>query len=156
NVCWLCDRVRIRRLRRFVARYGAGRHAASEAQPQLHGDDGTVRRGRRAWSRGGAERDVCHFAAVALDGRHIRGFATVGSKTRSMTEQESPLEHIVQHPLIEVPVAKGPLTPNGKVTLFSDQIAMIALAGVLLIALVPMLVKRRRGSAGVEALVPSG
>jgi F-type H+-transporting ATPase subunit a len=73
-----------------------------------------------------------------------------------MIQHESPLEHIVQHPLIEVPVAAGPLTPNGKITLFSDQIAMIALAGVLLIALVPMMVKRRRGAAGVEALVATG
>jgi len=73
-----------------------------------------------------------------------------------MIQHESPLEHIVQHPLIEVPVAPGPLTPNGKITLFSDQIAMIALAGVLLIALVPMMVRRRRGSAGVDAMVASG
>jgi F-type H+-transporting ATPase subunit a len=73
-----------------------------------------------------------------------------------MTEQESPLEHIVQHPLVEVPAKIGALTPQGKITLFSDQIAMIALAGVLLIALVPMLVKRRRGKAGVDVLVPSG
>jgi F-type H+-transporting ATPase subunit a len=71
-------------------------------------------------------------------------------------EHESPLEHIVQHPLIERPASLGPLTPNGKITIFSDQIAMIALAGVLLIALVPLLAKRRRGSAGVAALVPTG
>ena len=72
------------------------------------------------------------------------------------TEHESPLEHIVQHPLIERPAHLGLLTPNGTITVFSDQIAMIALAGVLLIALVPMLVKRRRGKAGVDALVPAG
>jgi len=71
-------------------------------------------------------------------------------------EQESPLEHIVQHPLIERPAKVGALTPDGKITVFSDQIAMIALAGVLLIALVPLMVKRRRGKAGVDALVPSG
>jgi len=33
---------------------------------------------------------------------------------------------------------------------------MIALAGLLLIALVPMLIRRRRGASGVDALVPSG
>ena len=71
-------------------------------------------------------------------------------------EQESPLEHIVQHPLIERPAKVGALTPDGKITVFSDQIAMIALAGVLLIVLVPMMVKRRRGKAGVDALVPAG
>jgi len=73
-----------------------------------------------------------------------------------MAEQESPLEHIVQHPLIERQAAPGALTPEGKITVFSDQIAMLALAGVLLVALVPMMVKRRKGSAGVDALVPSG
>ena len=71
-------------------------------------------------------------------------------------EHESPLEHIVQHPLVERPANLGPLTPDGKITLFSDQIAMLALAGVLLIAIVPMVVKRRRGTAGVDAMVPTG
>ena len=69
---------------------------------------------------------------------------------------ESPLEHIVQHPLIERPANLGPLTPNGVITIFSDQIAMIALAGVLLIAFVPMMVRRRRGKGDVEGLVPAG
>ena len=69
---------------------------------------------------------------------------------------ESPLEHIVQHPLIERPANLGPLTPNGVITIFSDQIAMIALAGVLLIAFVPMMVRRRRGKGDVDGLVPSG
>jgi len=73
-----------------------------------------------------------------------------------MIQHESPLEHIVQHPIVEVPAPVGPLTPNGKITLFSDQIAMIALAGILLIALVPIMVKRRRGAAGVDTLVASG
>ena len=72
------------------------------------------------------------------------------------TEKESPLEHIVQHPLVQRPAHFGPLTPNGTITLFSDQIAMLALAGLLLIALVPMLIKRRRGSHGVDAMVPAG
>jgi F-type H+-transporting ATPase subunit a len=69
---------------------------------------------------------------------------------------ESPLEHIVQHPLIERPADLGPLTPNGVITIFSDQIAMIALAGVLLIAFVPLMVRRRRGKGDVEGLVPAG
>ena len=71
-------------------------------------------------------------------------------------EPESPLEHVVQHPLVERPAHLGPLTPNGTITVFSDQIAMIALAGLLLVALVPMLVKRRRGRSGVDAMVPAG
>jgi F-type H+-transporting ATPase subunit a len=71
-------------------------------------------------------------------------------------EQESPLEHVVQHPLIQIPAPVTPLTPDGRITVFSDQIAMLALAAVLLIAFVPMLVKRRRSKAGVEAMVPTG
>jgi len=71
-------------------------------------------------------------------------------------EAESPLEHVVQHPLIERPAHLGLLTPNGTITVFSDQIAMILLAGVLLVAVVPMLVKRRRGKSGVDAMVPTG
>src|SRR5947207_9198059 len=71
-------------------------------------------------------------------------------------EQESPLEHIVQHPLVERPASLGPLTPDGKITLFSDQIAMIVLAAVLLIAIVPALIKRRKGAQGVDAMVAVG
>ena len=78
------------------------------------------------------------------------------SEPTATAEAESPLEHIVQHPLIERPASLGPLTPNGVVTIFSDQIAMILLAGVLLIALVPLLVRRRRGTDPVAALVPTG
>jgi F-type H+-transporting ATPase subunit a len=70
--------------------------------------------------------------------------------------QENPLEHIVQHPLIERPANLGPLTPNGVVTIFSDQIAMLLLAGLLLIFLLPLLVRKRRGAQGVDALVASG
>ena len=71
-------------------------------------------------------------------------------------EAHSPLEHIVQHPLVEREAHLGPLTPNGVVTVFSDQIAMLVLAGALLIAFVPMMVRRRRGSDQIGALVPAG
>src|SRR5712675_1435770 len=78
------------------------------------------------------------------------------SHAEPQAEAESPLEHVVQHPLIQRPASLGPLTPNGTITVFSDQIAMLALAGLLLIALVPMLVRRRRGKTGVDAMVPTG
>src|SRR5438132_1634668 len=79
-----------------------------------------------------------------------------GSTTHPPAEHESPLEHIVQHPLIEWPAPVTPLTPNGTITVFSDQIAMILLAGVLLMALVPALVRRRKGASGVDAMVATG
>jgi F-type H+-transporting ATPase subunit a len=78
------------------------------------------------------------------------------SHAEPQAEAESPLEHVVQHPLIQRPASLGPLTPNGTITVFSDQIAMLALAGLLLIAVVPMLVKRRRGKNGIDAMVPTG
>ena len=71
-------------------------------------------------------------------------------------QAENPLEHIVQHPLIERPAHLGPLTPDGVITIFSDQIAMLVLAGVLLVFLLPLLVRKRRGAQGVDALVASG
>jgi F-type H+-transporting ATPase subunit a len=70
--------------------------------------------------------------------------------------EASPLEHIVQHPLIERHADLGALTPDGVITLFSDQIAMLAAAGLLLIALLPVLARRRRGQGGVDAMVTTG
>ena len=68
----------------------------------------------------------------------------------------NPLEHVVQHPIIQRPANLGPLTPEGKITLFSDHISMLILGGLLLILLVPMLVRKRRGKGEVDALVPAG
>jgi F-type H+-transporting ATPase subunit a len=69
---------------------------------------------------------------------------------------ENPLEHVVQHPLVQRPASLGFLSPGGKITLLSDQIEMLMLAGLLLILFVPMLVARRRGKQGVDAMVPTG
>ena len=65
----------------------------------------------------------------------------------------SPLEHIVQHPIKTVEAEPGLLTPNGEITVFSDHISMIALAGLLLILFVPRAVGKR---TGVNNLVPTG
>jgi F-type H+-transporting ATPase subunit a len=70
--------------------------------------------------------------------------------------QSSPLEHIVQHPLVEQPADLGFLTPEGRITLFSDQIAMMLLAALLLIVFIPLWVRRRRGRDEVGRLVPAG
>lgn len=69
----------------------------------------------------------------------------------------SPLSHIVQHPIVQEPLDLGfPFTPEGKVTLFSDHISMILVAGVLLTLVLPPLARRRKGDGEVERMVPTG
>ncbi len=68
----------------------------------------------------------------------------------------SPLDHVVQHPLVTRPLDWGILTPQGVITLFSNQIAMLILAGLLLIIFVPLWAMRRRGSSDISAMVPAG
>ncbi len=69
----------------------------------------------------------------------------------------NPMDHVVQHPLVTRPLDLGfPLTPQGEITIFSNQIAMLILAGILLVLVVPPLVLRRRGSSDVDAMVPRG
>lgn len=69
---------------------------------------------------------------------------------------DNPLSHVVQHPLVTKPAEFGPLTPEGQITLLSDQIVMMIVAGLLLMLFVPSMVRRRRGAKGVDALVPVG
>jgi F-type H+-transporting ATPase subunit a len=59
---------------------------------------------------------------------------------------ENPLEHIVRHPMIQ----------RGGFTLLDSHIVMMMLAALLLIALLPVWVRRRRGTDEVGALVPAG
>jgi F-type H+-transporting ATPase subunit a len=59
---------------------------------------------------------------------------------------ESPLEHIVRHPMIQ----------RDGITLLDNHIVMMILAAVLLILLLPMWVRRRGGTDEVGALVPTG
>jgi len=74
----------------------------------------------------------------------------------ALVAAESPLEHVVQHPLLTRPARLGFLTPNGYVTVLSDQILMMIVAGLLLILLVPALARRRKGSDAVGRLVTAG
>jgi len=69
---------------------------------------------------------------------------------------ESPLEHIVRHPMIQRPANLGFLTPGGKITLLDSHIVMMLIAAVLLLALIPAWARRRRGKAGIDAMVPTG
>ena len=68
----------------------------------------------------------------------------------------SPLAHVVQHPLVEKEFDAGLLTPKGVVTIMSDHIAMIILAGLLVCVLFPWALRKRRGKAGIDGLIPAG
>lgn len=69
---------------------------------------------------------------------------------------DNPLSHVVQHPLAQIDADLGFLTPGHKITVLSDQILMMIVAGLLLTALVPVLVRRRAGSDAIGRLVPTG
>jgi len=71
---------------------------------------------------------------------------------------ENPLGHIIQHPLegFQKQADLGFLTPKGVVTLLSDQIVMMIVAGLLLVLFVPRLVRRRAGGDAIGGLVPTG
>jgi F-type H+-transporting ATPase subunit a len=69
---------------------------------------------------------------------------------------ENPLEHIVRHPIKQMPANLGWLTQDGKITLLDSHIVMMLLAALLLLLLVPVSVRKRRGTGEVDALVPTG
>jgi len=74
-----------------------------------------------------------------------------------MMMAESPMEHVVQHPLVQASAHLGKvLSPGGKVTVLSDQITMMIVGGLLLMLFLPVLVRRRRSREGIGALVPTG
>lgn len=79
------------------------------------------------------------------------------SYTLSILATANPLEHVVQHPLKTIDVNLGFLfTPNGEITILSDQIIMLIAAGLLLVLFVPGLVRKRRGTDEIGSLVPTG
>ena len=72
------------------------------------------------------------------------------------TGSSSPLGHVVQHPIVQTEADVGLLTPEGVITLMSDHISMIILAGLLLILFVPRSARRRSGDDEVGRLIPTG
>ena len=74
----------------------------------------------------------------------------------SILASGSPLDHVVQHPLVEAPANLGFLTPEQKVTILSDQTVTMILAGLLLILFLPSAIRKRRSQEGIEAMVPFG
>lgn len=71
-----------------------------------------------------------------------------------MSGMGNPLDHIVQHSLATTPAHWGFLTPKGVITLMSDQISMLILAGLLLCIGLPLFMRRRRGDGEINSLVP--
>ncbi|MGB0717548.1 MAG: F0F1 ATP synthase subunit A, partial [Phycisphaerae bacterium] len=74
---------------------------------------------------------------------------------------DSPLSHVVQHRLVDAPFEipgflGGLLTPDGRITILSDQMLMMLLAGLLLSVFFPRLTQRRRGTDEIGSMVPSG
>ena len=78
----------------------------------------------------------------------------LGSGTLAST---NPLVHVVQHPLKTVEADWGfPFTPDGVITVLSDQIVMMLVAGFVLAIFLPPLVRQRRGRDELGRLVPTG
>jgi len=76
---------------------------------------------------------------------------------QSLLASGNPMEHVIQHPLWTMPLDLGfPFTPNGEITLLSDQLVMMMVAGFLLVVVLPGLIRKRRGSDDIGRLVPSG
>ncbi|MBP9826204.1 MAG: F0F1 ATP synthase subunit A, partial [Thermoanaerobaculia bacterium] len=73
-----------------------------------------------------------------------------------MMAPENPLSHVIQHPLKEFPADLGMLTPRGVITVLSDQIVMMIVAGLLLMFVFPLLLRRRAGADPIGRLVPTG
>lgn len=82
----------------------------------------------------------------------------MGGMMTTMLASGNPLDHVVQHQLPgwHPKYDLGLLTPKGEITIFSDQIIMMIVAGVLLILFMPMMVRKRRGTSEVDKLVPTG
>ena len=73
-----------------------------------------------------------------------------------MAAESNPLSHVIQHPLVTAELDVGVLTPNGEITILSDQITMMIAAGLLLTLFLPLAFRRRKRAEGVERMVPHG
>lgn len=70
---------------------------------------------------------------------------------------DNPLSHVVPHPLVQTPMDLGSLfTPQGVVTVLSDQIVMMIVGTLLLCLVFPPLLARRRDREGINRMVPGG
>ncbi|MEM1177234.1 MAG: F0F1 ATP synthase subunit A [Acidobacteriota bacterium] len=69
---------------------------------------------------------------------------------------DNPLSHVVPHPIKQIPLDAGFLTPKGLLTVVSDQIVIMVLGALLLCLIFPALARKRRGESGLGALIPGG
>lgn len=76
------------------------------------------------------------------------------SKLLQVAEGGNPLSHVVPHPIKQVPADYGFFTPQGVITVLSDQIVIMILGGLLLCTIFPLLARKRRNPDGIGRLVP--
>ena len=93
--------------------------------------------------------------------RRITGRAPLYTDSYSVEERlavstGSPLDHIVQHPIVQTEADFGPLTPEGVITWFSDHISMILLGGLVLMLFFPLTIRRRKSGDEIDRMVPGG
>ena len=79
----------------------------------------------------------------------------------SILASGNPLDHVIQHPITSMDYNLGGLwgrflTQDGKITILSDQLIMLIIAGLLLVLLVPRLVRHRQGTDEIGSMVPTG
>lgn len=86
------------------------------------------------------------FVGELLSGKLLSG--------RLFGVASDPMSHVVEHRLWTLEGDFGLL--GNEITILSDQIVMIILAGFLLALFLPSLVRRRAGTGEVDRLVPTG
>ena len=79
----------------------------------------------------------------------------------SILASGNPLDHVVQHPILSIDHDFGGIwgfvfTHDGKITVFSDQLIMMIIAGLLLVLFLPGLIRKRQGTDEIGSMVPTG
>ncbi len=67
---------------------------------------------------------------------------------------DNPLSHVIPHPLVTREADLGFLTGEGVITLLSDQIVMMIVAGLLLCFGLPVLMRKRKDDSEIGRMVP--
>ena len=67
---------------------------------------------------------------------------------------DNPLSHVIPHPLVQRDADLGMLTGDGVITVLSDQIVMMIVAGLLLCFVLPLLMRKRQDESEIGRMVP--